>query len=280
MSVFMPPQQLQGSHAQQLQYLYSYLYQMAQALNAANETVQAMTERQIKEVLTGGNGKNDWLASAGISQDELAQQVKSLKSLIISTAETVKSDTEITISGLGNEIKTIQANTDSVTASIQTNFEALSKQFGEYKEQTKQEITATATGIIQSFNYDSKINALENSQAAFSQYQVKMEGSIRSGFIDYDSLGVPIIGIAIGQNLRSVKTVINGVEYEKLDSTQACAFYTAEKVSFRLGGREVAYFSNNALHCGNLEVDGHITISGKWQWVSVGDRLDLVWVGG
>ena len=89
------------------------------------------------------------------------------------------------------------------------------------------------------------------------------EGFIRQGFIERDENGVPIIGIAIGKGLTGVETVVDGQKVLELDETQSCVFYTAERVSFRIGGREVAYLSNRKLYVADVEITGGLWL-GRW----------------
>ena len=99
-------------------------------------------------------------------------------------------------------------------------------------------------------------------------------GFIRQGFIDYDEHGVPIIGVAIGQNLKSTTVTVDGQTVEQFDSAQSCAFYTSEKVSFRIGGNEVAYISNRKLYILDAEV------TGSWLMSHGSAGLTLRYIGG
>ena len=88
---------------------------------------------------------------------------------------------------------------------------------------------------------------------------------------------MPIIGIATGQGLTGVETTVDGQTVLELDETQSCAFYTAERVSFRIGGREVAYLSNRRLYVADVEVTGGLRL-GKWL-LEGSDGLTVKYIG-
>lgn len=115
-------------------------------------------------------------------------------------------------------------------------------------------------GQIQA-NYSALTEIINNNQSEFEKYLVDTKAFIRQGFLEYDENGVPKVGIAIGQDLEVTGNVVNG--YEELKSTQSCAFYEADKVSFRYGGNEIAYVSNQRLYISNAEITEKLIIK-KW----------------
>lgn len=216
--------------------LYSYLYRLSEALNVALTQVEQQISTESKAAAMEAAG------GAGNSQSESAE---SLKALIVNTAEIVRTEMDV------------------MQTELHGQYTALSSQFGAYEKNLSATITATAEGILQQYGYDSRLDALDNKAAGFERYQIHTEGFIRQGFIDYDASGAPVIGIAIGQNLRSTTVTIEGQELEQLDSAQSCAFYTADRVSFRIGGNEVAYVSNRKLYILAAQITGSLTI-GEW----------------
>lgn len=216
------------------QALYSYLYRMAEQLNVA-----------LGELEGGGVDGSARLpaaphlpAIAQTAQDEL-------KALIVNTAET------------------LHREMDRLETVLRSDYAAVSNQWGVYKEQMHNTITATAEGIVQQYGFTADIESLEAQASGFAQYRISTEGFIRQGFLERNAAGVPIIGIAIGQGLTGIETVVDGQRVLELDETQSCAFYTAERVSFRIGGREVAYLSNRRLYVADVQVTGGIWL-GKW----------------
>ncbi len=233
-----------------VQILYSYLYRMAEQLNVALEEMQA-----------GGGSPSVWAepsVNGKMSSEDQAVRDE-LKALIVNTAET------------------IHREMDRLETVLRSDYAAMSNQWGVYKEQMHNTITATAEGIVQQYGFTADIESLEAQASDFAQYRISTEGFIRQGFVERNEAGVPIIGIAIGQGLTGVETVVDGQSVLELDETQSCAFYTAERVSFRIGGREVAYLSNRRLYVEDVEVTAGLRLG---QWLLDGrDGLMVKYIG-
>lgn len=249
------PPTLTGSADQQLRVMYSYLFRLAENLNVA---LSNLNEDNFSSAVQLTQGSNTGAVSGGSSSSNTYNE---LRALIVNTAEVINSEL------------------DMLQLELNSKYEAVSNEWGAFQENIDATIEATAGEVIQKLNYDSKIETLEQQAAGFSEYQVKTEGYIKSGFIEYDESGVPIIGIAIGQGLTSVKVNINGEEYDQFDASQSCAFYTAEKVSFRINGQEVAYVSNSKLYIGDVEITGSIVLGGKWM-ITTTSGFKVQWIGG
>ena len=193
------------------------------------------------------------LASLGTSEPDAAQPAagdaetySALRSLIANTAETVRTELSRAESGL------------------RADYAALSQSFGTLSEGITDTVAATAGAVVRSLGYDAAIEALNAEQAGFEEYRVRTEGFIRRGFIDYDEHGAPIVGIAIGQGLTATEVTVDGVKYAHFDDSQSCAFYTADRVSFRLNGREAAYISNSRFCMAEGAVTGALSV-GSWR---------------
>ena len=152
--------------------------------------------------------------------------------------------------------------------------------FGTYRENINQRITANSTKIEQQFAFASEIQANTNRvEVDFAAYKTNVEGYIRQGIVGYDGT-IPIIGIAIGQDIRTTQT---GVEtdrgvFDEIDKSSNMSVWTTEKLSFYIGGQEAAYFSNGKLTVSQIATD-RITGSGKWD-VSFTSGVKYKWIGG
>lgn len=152
--------------------------------------------------------------------------------------------------------------------------------FGTYREDINQRITTNSTKIEQQFAFAAEIQANTNRvEVDFAAYKTNVEGYIRQGIVGYDGT-TPIIGIAIGQNIRTTQT---GVETEQgvfdvIDKRSNMSVWTTEKLSFYIGGQEAAYFSNGKLTVAQIATD-RITGSGKWD-VSFTSGVKYKWIGG
>lgn len=241
------PPTLTGAGEQQLRQVYSYLYRLAENLNvalnamegSAQETAEAAAVAAVKRETASGNSYNE------------------LRALIVNTATV------------------IQREMDVLETTLRSEYVAQSE-FGEFQENIDTTIRATAEAVVLSFGYDAAIDAVDT---ALDDYILHTEGYIKQGFIDYDDEGLPIIGIAIGQNLSSASVTVDGESYEQLDGTQSCAFYTSDRVSFRINGQEVAYVSNSKLYIGDVEITGKVELGKKWQ-MSTTKGFAIKWIGG
>ena len=152
--------------------------------------------------------------------------------------------------------------------------------FGTYREDINQRITANSTKIEQQFAFAAEIQANTNRvEVDFAAYKTNVEGYIRQGIVGYDGT-IPIIGIAIGQDIRTTGTSVEterGV-FDEIDKRSNMSVWTTEKLSFYIGGQEAAYFSNGKLTVSQIATD-RITGSGKWD-VSFTNGVKFKWMGG
>ena len=152
--------------------------------------------------------------------------------------------------------------------------------FGTYREDINQRITANSTKIEQQFAFAAEIQANTNRvEVDFAAYKTNVEGYIRQGIVGYDGT-IPIIGIAIGQDIRTTGTSVEterGV-FDEIDKRSNMSVWTTEKLSFYIGGQEAAYFSNGKLTVSQIATD-RITGSGKWD-VSFTNGVKFKWIGG
>ena len=152
--------------------------------------------------------------------------------------------------------------------------------FGTYREDINQRITTNSTKIEQQFAFAAEIQANTNRvEVDFAAYKTNVEGYIRQGIVGYDGT-IPIIGIAIGQDIRTTGTSVEterGV-FDEIDKSSNMSVWTTEKLSFYIGGQEAAYFSNGKLTVAQIATD-RITGSGKWD-VSFTSGVKYKWIGG
>ena len=249
------PPTLKGEAEQQINQLTSYLFRLSELLNIALNDISSEkatsgdVSADVDKVSKGNNGG----ASSGDAYEEL-------RSLIVNTADIVNS------------------SMTSLRRELESKYTAMSSEWGNYQENMTNTITATANGILQEYGYDAAIQTLQEQAAGFSEYRINTEGYIRSGFIDYDENNIPIVGIAIGNNLSTTTVVIDGQEYEQVDRTQSCAFYTSDRVSFRINGKEAAYVSNGRLNIRDATITGTLTFGNYL--LSHTNGFTIQWIGG
>ncbi len=211
---------------QQLLGIYSYLYQMSQTLNTALNTLSTDNFDQVSATAIK-------TATNGIQEANKANTDKynTLKSLIIKTADIVEAEMNV------------------LRTELYSNYVAQSE-FGEYKESVKNDITASAEGIMQEFTATYEIIA------GLEEYQKNLSGYIKTGILEDGVLGVEIM-----QD--------NGFK----------ARFAANKLSFYQGAQEVAYISNNQLYITNATVTGYLRI-GNFMIDTSDGGFALRYVGG
>lgn len=248
------PPILSGQAEVQIKEMSSYLFRLAEMLNVALNNLNENNFSSAAEVKSKSKSPNTQSIDAAASYNEL-------RGLINNTAQIVNVEIE------------------KISSKLEQQYLAMSSDWGTFQENISSTIEATAESIVESYNYDSELQTLQEEAAGFSAYKISTEGYIRRGFIDYDENNVPIVGIAIGQGLKATAVTINGTEFQQIDGTSSCAFYTADRVSFRINGQEVAYISNRKLYIGDVEITGSVVLGSKWQ-ISTNSGLTIRWIGG
>lgn len=170
-----------GTLQQQIRQQYTYLFQLAQALNRALEQLEVgQSARQQPTQKTGG-------------REEKAATAVGLKSLIVKTAETVSRQVEQMKSELRGNMWRCRT----------------SGPIWKRPARKLRRIPPRSPGIL-SLHRDIQAD-VDKVDADFSAYKTDVQGYIRQGIVDYDGV-TPIIGIAIGQDIRTTQT---GVETEQ-----------------------------------------------------------------
>ena len=240
----------------QMAQMRSYLYQMVEQLNWALSALDSGGTASLP-VQTASRSVQTVGKAEPATSDETDQRMANLRDLIIKSAESVQTELDAMSS-------TYVARSD----------------FGTYREDINQRITTNSTKIEQQFAFAAEIQANTNRvEVDFAAYKTNVEGYIRQGIVGYDGT-IPIIGIAIGQDIRTTGTSVEterGVFYE-IDKRSNMSVWTTEKLSFYIGGQEAAYFSNGKLTVAQIATD-RITGSGKWD-VSFTSGVKYKWIGG
>lgn len=235
----------------------SYLHQLVEQLNFT----LAAIERSAGSLTAKSDGANTD-AQAEIEK-KLADNMNSLKSLIIKSANTVR------------------AEMDALETELGSSYVAVAD-FGTFQEDIHAQLTATAANVEQALSYYAELSALVDEAAAeFDNYVIETEGYIRQGIIGYEN-AVPIIGIAIGQDIRVTgdTETVDGEEYDVIDTSSNMSIWTPDKLAFYINGAEVGYFSNGALYTGDTIVTGKLFLANnKWE-ISHTNGLTIKWIGG
>ena len=246
--------------------VYDYLYQLQEYLAVA-------LDRARDQGASAGAER-----AAGTVSAELARQVEHLKALIIKTAHTVESHTQIDLSALRALIESLgdviegEGGLRATLLAIRSDYVAQSD-YGSFSEAVSQQLEATAAGLTQYVDYVSRLQAdLDAVSADFSAWAVQSRGYIRSGIVGWREDTTPIVGIAIGQNLTvlqdaqggDVTVEIDGVGYQVVEQKGFRAIYAADELSFWQDDVKVAYMGNRQLVITDVAALSGLRV-GSWQ---------------
>lgn len=220
----------------QMQQMKSYMYQLVQQLNWALNTINDVSEGNTENIVLNVGSKE-------IAQDE-QDTFNSIKALIIKSADI------------------IEAYYDAMKVNFDGEYVAKSD-FGTFKEATSNSITANSTSISQLYT---------NIQTIITEVSriIDTQAWINSGLLGYDSQGIPIYGVEVGQ-----KATVDGVE-----TFNKYARFTASGIYFYLPGINdpVAWMNGTKLYITNTEITGELKIAG-FKIVNT-NGLAFKWVGG
>ena len=226
---FENPPVLSGSAEDKLRQLYGHLFDLSNKLNQA--LMDVSIEQMAPETQTA-------IKKAGQAEAKSAENYQALKSLIIKNAEIVN------------------MAMDEIRTELQTQYTAISEDFGTYQQNLEATISATAAGIMQQYNMEERMQAVEEGTAAFIN---GMNAYIYSGLL---STTPATYGIAIGYNVTN--------EDGTLNNQNKSATFTADKLSFWLNGVEVAWFSNSVFHIDYGEITHDLRMGG-YVWKTLAD---------
>ena len=241
----------------QMAQMRSYMYQMVEQLNWALSAMDGGASAREQQL----PGQTTAPASDNKKEDDTNQRMANLRDLIIKSADVVRQEM------------------DRLATELKGSYVAQSE-FGDYLERISQRIEADPSQLSQYFKFASDIRAdVDRVGVDFASYKTDVEGYIRQGIVGYDGT-VPIIGIAIGQDIRTSQTGVETEQgvYDVIDKSSNMSVWTTEKLSFYIGGQETAYFSNGKLTVAQIAAD-RITGAGEWD-VSFTSGVKFKWIGG
>ena len=228
------PPVLSGDERTQLQQLKNYLFTISNKLNEAMMDVsiaQQQAEEQIAKSSAAGGGTT-----------EKTQEFDTLKSMIVKTANIVRTEM------------------DEITARLETEITAVSEQFGTLEQNLSAEIRAGAEGVLQDYHYEERVSGLEDSTDTFIR---RTNQYIFSGLVDETNLKY---GIAIGEGVTAYDE--NGNPY--LNDAAKCATFTMDEMAFYQGETKLAYFSSGKFYITNGEITNTPQI-GHFIWKAMED---------
>lgn len=226
-----------ATERERLRQVESYLYQFVEQLQWAMNNIATSQPTSVASSSTN---------SAQNKPADSTVDFASLKPLIIKSADIVN------------------AYYEEISKRLEGEYVAKSD-FGDYREQTSQDIVENSKEIERSFSSIQEIlTDIEN--LTFSLAEVNAR--IKSGLLYHDENGLPVYGLEVGQ-----KNYIDGVEvFNKY------ARFTSNRLSFYdQNDTEVAYISNYKIYITHAEVTGTLKLGGYL--VNTTNGLAFKWVG-
>ena len=174
MTTISQPPILSGTEKQQIVQIRQYLYQISRDLNMALSNLTSenfANDSDVKKAIAGESTEQQ--------KQEVKRQLSSLKSLIIKTADVVRTEMDV------------------LETSLNSTYVAQSA-YGTFTEEINGQLSAMSDSIEQRIQYEATLtDDLKSVSDAFDQYVVETNGYIKHGIIGYDG-AAPVIGIAIG----------------------------------------------------------------------------------
>ena len=273
----------------------SYLFQLAQQLqlalndiNTSNVTVVTPTPKSFSATapnygtaLTAEDGEatfasiKDLIIKSAEIVDAYYEQInKRLTSVYVAASDFGTFKEEITQDIVGNSTMIEQNFTN--LQEISSDVVAVDVDLQGTKADTEASLKEIANGVVQldselsgiNANISSEIAAIKTELQALNFSLVEVTANIKSGLLYYNTDGVPVYGLEVGQ-----RNVIDGVEvFNKF------ARFTAGRLSFYdQNGAEVAYISDYKLYITHAEVTGTLKLGGYL--VETTNGLAFKWVG-
>lgn len=211
----------------------------------------------------------------------------------IQTLESTVGGINTTVETLGETVQTIDGKVDTVAEEASTNLqeakegilgnvdaltevvEGHSTAIQDVKDGTEQSIKDVGDrvdGLASDIDgvktdVDEKTKALDEAIKATNVVVATVTGTIKTGELYKDEMGLPVYGLEIGQINE-----VNGVE-----TFNKYARFTSSRLSFYDKYGEVAWISNNQLHITEAEVTGNLKIGGYL--IETSNGIAFKWVG-
>ena len=234
-----------------------YLFRLAKSLEQVSQ--QALDAQKGKTVAYDKNGKAIYSDNSLARQamEEVRKRATELQSLIVKSAHDVMEYTD----GKVEEYNGLYvAKSD----------------FGTFQENIYTVIENTARGIVESYNYTSMINGVQDAVMLMQSYMTAVNGEIRRGIVEDPTTHTYVTGIAISQSLQFTGETITGEDgytYYYLDSGQTFGLYTSTGWQFWIDGYKMGWFDSqdSYLHVYYVVAEQGVQVGDSWQIVTSPD---------
>ena len=243
------PPILTGTAQQQIAALRDYLVRRARAQDESAPGTGEQTAAPGSGPLRLDSPGTASPAAAPVPEDA------ALRALIVKTADSVRHQVEL------------------LSESLHEDYLARSD-FGEYQEQMDLAIRATARQIVESYDYDARLRASDESLGLLRQSVTSLHGQIRRGLIRDPETGEIAFGIAVAEELRFTGSTVTaeGQSYGELAPGQTLGLYTASGWQFWCNGSKRGWFdaSDGQLHVRSLAAEQEQRLGTDWLLTAAG----------
>lgn len=275
------PPMLGGDPARDIAAIRDYLFRMARSL----EEVQ--TAAGTGAVVTyGPTGQQIRTTSEDVKANQDIEAIRKnateLQALIIKSADDLQNQIA---AGDGNVI----AYTDRKVDEYNGLYVAKSE-FGDFTENINTVIENTARGVVESYDYQSSINSVQDSIAIMQNYYASIDGEIRRGIVEDPETHEYVTGIAISQALRfsgecgpsDARNPGDGYTYYYMNEGQTFGLYTSTGWQFWVNGYRKGWYSSGdgMLHVAGIYVENTLQLGPSWSFVvPAGNEIELRYIG-
>lgn len=248
------PPQLHGTPEQQIKAMNDFLVRLCQSLEQSEQSAAALAARQKSQGADNSSAKL------------IEQNARNLRALITKTAGDIRGE-------IRDTSQEVYSYVDTQTNSLNSVYVAKSE-FGIFEENIQTEITATARETVESYDYDSRIEAANTRIDGMDMFISTIQGEIRRGIITDPETGEEQMGIAISEKLSFTGEVReeNGLSYYELSPGQTLGLYTATGWQFWINGSKRGWFDSEdgMLHVANIVVEDRLQIGTSWLVTTTG----------
>lgn len=207
-----PPSRPQGSAAEQLERLYSYLFRMTEELNLALTGVESSGRDMLYKAVSGES------KTSGKVPSTTAEAYQQLKALVVKTATDVTS------------------NIRKMVTEISQAYVAQSE-YGTYSEYLNAIIEASAGGLAATWDSENKLVVPQS--GVFDEYTAVSKLYMKLGIVGENEDGTLEAGVVIGTDLQ--KVTVDGRDY--ITSQNVYSVLTSDSLSFWQNGVKKAKVS-------------------------------------
>jgi len=285
------PPILTGQSRKDMENLRDYLFRMAQSLGdvagagvaADNTNVSISYQKNGQQVLRPG-GTNDRDIAA------VRKNALELRDLIIKSANNLQRKIDENADDITAGDNAVMSYVDSKTEVYDSMYLARSE-FGTFQENVTSMIETTAKGVVESYDYGSSIDSVQDSIGLLQSYYTSINGEIRRGIVEDPETGEYVTGIAIAQDLKfagecgpsDARNPGDGHTYYYMNSGQTFGLYTSVGWQFWIDGYKKGWYNSQdgMLHVANVLIEQLLQIGSSWQIKSSNDgsEIEFLYVG-